>query len=88
MLAESVHSVADSGNQALLLLGRKQATAPATVRHPLGQGRATYFWAFIASLTTFLVGYAAAQRGGGREAITAATEAVRRLIEADDGTPG
>jgi hypothetical protein len=41
-----------------------------------------------APLTTFLVGYAAAQRGGGREAITTATEAVRRLIEADDGTPG
>lgn len=41
-----------------------------------------------APLTTFLVGYSAAQRGGGREAITAATDAVRRLIEADDGTPG
>ena len=41
-----------------------------------------------APLTTFLVGYAAAQRGGGREAITAATDAVRRLIDADDGTPG
>lgn len=41
-----------------------------------------------APLTTFLVGYAAAQRGGGREAITAATDTVRRLIEADDGTPG
>ncbi|HEU0285632.1 MAG TPA: DUF6457 domain-containing protein [Nocardioidaceae bacterium] len=41
-----------------------------------------------APLTTFLVGYAAAQRGGGREAITAATDAVRRLIEADDSTPG
>ena len=39
-------------------------------------------------LTTFLVGYAAAQRGGGAEAITAATDAVRRLIDADDGTPG
>jgi uncharacterized protein DUF6457 len=41
-----------------------------------------------APLTTFLVGYAAAQRGGGAEAITAATDAVRRLIDADDGTPG
>jgi hypothetical protein len=37
LLAESLHSLADSGNQALLLLGRKQATAPATVSHPLGQ---------------------------------------------------
>lgn len=56
LLAESLHSLADSGNQALLLLGRKQATAPATVRHPLGQGRATYFWAFIVTLLLFTLG--------------------------------
>ena len=41
-----------------------------------------------APLTTFLVGYAAAQRGGGTEEITAATDAVRRLIDAEDSTPG
>ena len=56
LLAESIHSLADSGNQALLLLGRKQATAPATTRHPLGHGRATYFWAFIVTLLLFSLG--------------------------------
>src|SRR5947209_19804299 len=56
LLAESLHSLADSGNQALLLLGRKQATAPPTARHPLGHGRATYFWSFIVTLLLFSLG--------------------------------
>jgi len=56
LLAESLHSLADSGNEVLLLLGRKQATAPPTARHPLGHGRATYFWSFIVTLLLFSLG--------------------------------
>src|SRR6266576_2730966 len=56
LLAEAFHSLADTGNQALLLLGRKQAKAPASSHHPLGHGRATYFWAFIVALLLFVVG--------------------------------
>jgi len=56
LLAESVHSLADTGNEALLLFGRKQARAPASARHPLGHGRATYFWSFIVTLLLFSVG--------------------------------
>ena len=56
LLAESFHSLADSGNELLLLLGRKQAGAPPTARHPLGHGRATYFWSFIVTLMLFSLG--------------------------------
>jgi cation diffusion facilitator family transporter len=56
MLAESIHSVADSGNQALLLLGRKRATREATEQHPFGYGRARYVYAFIVSIVLFTVG--------------------------------
>src|SRR5262249_6351507 len=47
MLAESVHSVADSGNQMLLLLGRRRATRAETEEHPFGFGRERYFYAFV-----------------------------------------
>jgi cation diffusion facilitator family transporter len=56
LLAESFHSLADTGNQCLLLWGRRQARAPPTSRHPLGQGRATYFWSFIVALLLFMLG--------------------------------
>jgi len=56
LLAESVHSLADTGNEALLLVGRKQASAPPSAHHPLGHGRATYFWSFIVTLLLFTVG--------------------------------
>jgi cation diffusion facilitator family transporter len=56
LLAEGLHSIADTGNEALLLLGRHQARAPATARHPLGHGRATYFWSFMVTLLLFTVG--------------------------------
>lgn len=56
MLAESLHSIADTGNQALLLLGLRQAGKPPSVRHPLGQGRAIYFWSFIVALMLFSMG--------------------------------
>lgn len=56
MLAEAVHSVADSGNQALLLLGNKQALRRATAEHPFGYGRDRYFYAFVVALVIFSLG--------------------------------
>jgi cation diffusion facilitator family transporter len=56
MLAESIHSVADSGNQALLLLGGKRAKRSATPDHPFGFGRDRYIYAFIVSIVLFSVG--------------------------------
>ncbi|MGH3655387.1 MAG: cation diffusion facilitator family transporter [Micromonosporaceae bacterium] len=56
MLAESIHSVADSGNQALLLLGGKRAKRRATPQHPFGYGRERYIYAFIVSIVLFSVG--------------------------------
>jgi cation diffusion facilitator family transporter len=56
MLAESVHSVADTGNQALLLLGGKRARRTATRQHPFGFGRERYFWAFVVAIVLFTLG--------------------------------
>jgi cation diffusion facilitator family transporter len=56
MLAESIHSVADSGNQLLLLLGGKRAKRAATPQHPFGFGRDRYIYAFIVSIVLFSVG--------------------------------
>ncbi|GAB2762780.1 cation diffusion facilitator family transporter [Streptomyces bullii] len=56
MLAESVHSVADSGNQALLLVGGKRAKREATPQHPFGYGRERYIYAFLVSIVLFSVG--------------------------------
>ncbi|MDX2606711.1 cation diffusion facilitator family transporter [Streptomyces caniscabiei] len=56
MLAESVHSLADSGNQALLLLGGKRAKREATPEHPFGYGRERYIYAFLVSIVLFSVG--------------------------------
>ncbi|MEE6257270.1 cation diffusion facilitator family transporter [Plantactinospora sonchi] len=56
MLAESIHSVADSGNQALLLLGGRRAQRKATPEHPFGYGRERYIYAFIVSIVLFSVG--------------------------------
>jgi cation diffusion facilitator family transporter len=56
MLAESIHSVADSGNQVLLLFGGKRAKRAATPQHPFGFGRDRYIYAFIVSIVLFSVG--------------------------------
>ena len=56
MLAESVHSVADTSNQALLLLGGKQAKKHADAEHPFGYGRERYVYAFVVSIILFSVG--------------------------------
>jgi len=56
MLAEAVHSVADCGNQGLLLLGLRSSVRPPDAEHPLGHGRAIYFWSFIVALMLFSMG--------------------------------
>jgi cation diffusion facilitator family transporter len=56
MLAEAIHSVADSGNQVLLLVGGKRAKRAASPEHPFGYGRERYIYAFIVSIVLFSVG--------------------------------
>lgn len=56
MLAEAIHSVADTANQGLLFLGGARAARPASVERPFGYGRERYFWSFIVALVLFLVG--------------------------------
>jgi cation diffusion facilitator family transporter len=70
MLAEAVHSLADTSNQALLLLGRRTSKREATEQHPFGFGRERYFYGFIVALLLFSVG-----------AIFAIYEGVEKIIE-------
>ncbi len=56
MLAEAVHSVADSGNQLLLLVGGKQSRRPANAEHPFGYGRDRYVYGFLVALVLFTLG--------------------------------
>jgi cation diffusion facilitator family transporter len=56
MLAEAVHSVADTANQGLLLIGGKRAARAATPEHPFGYGRDRYFYSFIVALMLFTLG--------------------------------
>lgn len=56
LLAEGVHSLADSGNQALLLIGGKKAKRAANEEHPFGYGRERYIYAFLVSIVLFSVG--------------------------------
>ncbi len=56
MLAEAIHSLADTGNQLLLLLGLRRAKRPPTTDYPLGYGKEIYFWSFIVALLLFSVG--------------------------------
>ena len=58
MLAESVHSVADTGNEVLLLVGRGRSPRPASDEHPFGFGRERYFYGFVVSVMLFTVGAA------------------------------
>ncbi|GII00910.1 cation diffusion facilitator family transporter [Planobispora takensis] len=58
MLAEGIHSVADSGNQALLLIGGKRAARERTPEHPFGYGRERYFYAFVVAVVLFTIGAA------------------------------
>jgi cation diffusion facilitator family transporter len=56
MLAEAIHSAADCGNQVLLLFGMKDAERAPDATHPLGYGRAVYFWAFLVAVLLFTLG--------------------------------
>jgi cation diffusion facilitator family transporter len=56
MLAEAIHSLADTGNQGLLLLGNKLAKNPPSPDYPLGRGKEIYFWSFIVALILFSMG--------------------------------
>lgn len=56
MLAEAVHSFADCANQGLLLWGMRRSRKPANADHPLGYGRAIYFWSFIVAVMLFSMG--------------------------------
>ncbi|HVJ22190.1 MAG TPA: cation diffusion facilitator family transporter [Polyangiaceae bacterium] len=78
MLAEGVHSVADTCNQALLLLGMSLSTKNAPLEYPLGRYKESYFWAFIVSLMLFFLG-----------GVFAIYEGVHKLLHADEppGSP-
>ncbi len=56
MLAEAIHSYADTGNQVLLFLGLKQSQRPPDEDHPLGYGKLSYFWSFIVAILLFSLG--------------------------------
>ena len=56
MLAETFHSIADTGNQGLLILGMRLARRPPDDLHPFGHGRNVYFWAFVVSMMLFTLG--------------------------------
>ena len=60
MLAEAVHSLADTANQAFLLVGMKRSSRPPDKLHPFGYGTESYFWAFIVAGSIFLIGAAVA----------------------------
>ena len=70
LLAEAVHSVADTSNQGLLLLGARRARRRPNVEHPFGFGRERYFWAFVVAVVLFT--------GGGLFALVEGEEKLRR----------
>ncbi len=87
MLAESVHSVADTSNQGLLLLGGRRARRAATAEHPFGYGRDRYFYSFVVALLLFSLGsvfalYEGIHKLSDPEALTSPLVAVGILVVA------
>jgi cation diffusion facilitator family transporter len=77
MLSEAAHSVADTVTEVLLLTALRRSAKPADSRHPLGYGPERYFWAFLASVATFIGG-----------AVFAVTDGIRTIINGEDlGSP-
>src|SRR5262249_39599372 len=56
LIAETLHSVADTGNEVLLSVGLRAARRPPDQRHPFGHGKAVYFWSFVVSVLLFTLG--------------------------------
>ena len=79
MLAECIHSVADSSNQGLLLYGARAARRPADVSHPFGRGKEVYFWSFLVAVMLFF--------GGGVWAFLHGWEAIGHAEPLGDLTP-
>jgi cation diffusion facilitator family transporter len=84
LLAEAVHSVADTSNQGLLLLGQKRARREATQEHPFGYGRDRYFYSFVVALLLFSLGsvfalYEGIHKLGSHELLTSPLVAVAIL---------
>jgi cation diffusion facilitator family transporter len=80
MLAETLHSAADAGNQALLFLGMRLARRPPDARHPFGHGKNVYFWAFVVSVLLFSL--------GGAFSIAEAIRSVLHRGDAEHGSLG
>ena len=76
LLAEGIHSVADSGNQLLLLLGGKRSGRAATPEHPFGYGRERYIYSFLVAIVLFSVG-----------GLFALYEAYHKAVEVHEGKP-
>ena len=70
MYTEAIHSLVDTGDQILLLIGQKRGERPPDARHPLGHGMETYFWSFIVALMVFLLG-----------GVLSVYEGVRQILE-------
>lgn len=75
MLAQTFHSIADTGNQALLFLGMRLGKRPPDADHPFGHGKNVYFWAFVVSVMLFSLGGAFSIWEGVRKSLYPAEEA-------------